>query len=58
MTEESSVWARLRRSLRPEPETYRTRPPRGSEPGQGFETQKYEATDHRRHGGTGAIGGH
>ena len=58
MAEKSSVWVRLRRLFRPEPETYRTRPPRAREPGRGLETQKYEATDHRRHGGTGATGGH
>ena len=58
MAEKSSVWARLRRMLRPERETYGTRRSRGGDPAQGPVTQKYEATDYRRHGGTGPSGGH
>lgn len=58
MVQKPSVWARLRRFFRPEPETYGTRRPRGAEPGAGLGTQKYEATDYRRHGGTGPAGGH
>ncbi|QIG40989.1 hypothetical protein G5T42_17165 [Microbacterium sp. 4R-513] len=58
MTEKSSTWTRVKRFFRPEPETYDTRRPRAGEPAPGLETQKYEATDSRRHGGTGAIGGH
>lgn len=58
MSKKSSVWTRLRLFFRPERETYGTRRTRGGDPGPGLETQKYEATDSRRHGGTGAIGGH
>ena len=58
VTKKSSVWTRVKQLIRPERETYSTRRPRGGEPARGLETQKYEATDYRRHGGTGAIGGH
>jgi hypothetical protein len=58
VTRKSSVWTRVKLFIRPERETYNTRHPRVGEPAPGLETQKYEATDSRRHGGTGAIGGH
>jgi hypothetical protein len=58
VTRKSSVWTRVKLFIRPERETYNTRRLRVGEPAPGLETQKYEATDSRRHGGTGAIGGH
>jgi hypothetical protein len=58
VTKKSAVWTRLKQFIRPERETYNTRRPRGGDPAPGLETQKYEETDSRRHGGTGAIGGH
>jgi hypothetical protein len=52
-----SVWTKIQRFFRPERETYETRQARGGEPGEALGTQKYEATDQRRHGGSGAVGG-
>ncbi len=57
MAQKQSIWTRIIRFFRPERETYDTRRARGGEPGPGLTTQKYEATDSRRHGGTGATGG-
>ena len=57
MSDEISLWTRINRFFRPERETYETRQARGSEPSAGLRTQKYEATDQRRHGGSGGIGG-
>lgn len=57
MSDKNSVWMRLKRFFRPTTETYETRQARPGDPGNAPGTQKYEATDQRRHGGTGAIGG-
>ena len=57
MSAKISVWTRVKRFFRPERETYETRRARGSEPGGALGTQKYEATDQRRHGGSDGIGG-
>lgn len=58
MTEKSpSLWTRLVRVFRPEVETYDTRRAGGRDPEE-LSPQLYQATDGRRHGGTGAIGGH
>jgi hypothetical protein len=58
VAKKSSLWTRVRLFFRPERETYETRRQRGAEPGPPLDTQKHEATDSRRHGGTSAIGGH
>jgi len=52
-----SVWTRVKRFFRPERETYETRQARPGQPGEPLGTQKYEATDQRRHGGPSGIGG-
>lgn len=57
MSDRISVWTRITRVFRPERETYETRQTRPGEPGNAPATQKYDATDQRRHGGTGAMGG-
>ena len=57
MSDEISLWTRINSFFRPERETYETRQARGSEPSAGLRTQKYEATDQRRHGGSGGIEG-
>jgi hypothetical protein len=57
VTEKPSVWTRITRVFRPERETYDTRRARPGEPGTGSEPHIYEATDARRYGGSGAIGG-
>lgn len=57
MSTEISVWTRIKRIFRPERETYETRQARSSEPGGALGTQNYEATDQRRHGESGGIGG-
>lgn len=55
MSDEISVWTRVKRFFRPPTETYETRENHPAEQGP-LATQKYEATDQRRHGGTGAMG--
>ena len=57
MSDKISVWTRVKRFFRPAPETYETRQARPGDPGDVPRTQKYEATDQRRHGGSGALGG-
>ncbi len=57
MSEKISLWGRIRRFFRPETETYETRQRRGGAPGAGPASQHYGATDPRRHGESGAIGG-
>jgi hypothetical protein len=56
MSEKTSVWARIVRFFRPERETYETRQARGGEIGADPTPQYNQATDQRRHGGSGAIG--
>lgn len=51
-----SLWIQVKQFIRPERESYDTRHPRGGDPGQPLATQYYEATDRRRHGGTGEMG--
>jgi hypothetical protein len=51
-----SVWTRVKRFFRPERETYETRRARAADPDQVAGSQKYEATDQRRAGGSGAMG--
>lgn len=57
MSGDISIWTRIKRFFRPQPETYDTRQPRPGEPGDAPGNQPYGATDQRRHGGTGATGG-
>ena len=57
MSEKISLWGRVTRFFRPETETYETRRGRGGEPGADPASQHYGATDQRRHGQSGAIGG-
>ncbi|GAA3210593.1 hypothetical protein GCM10017690_21190 [Microbacterium terregens] len=56
MDKEKSLWLRIKRKFRPEPENYETRvarPADGREPGQQY---GYGVTDQRRDGGSFAAG--
>lgn len=55
MSDDVSVWTRVKRFFRPPAETYETRRNIPGEHGAPA-PQTYEATDQRRHGGSGAIG--
>lgn len=50
-----SLWARIMRVFRPPTETYETRRNHPAAD-RALPTQKYEATDQRRNGGSSAIG--
>ena len=53
----TSIWTRIKRFVRPETETYETRRARGAGADPSVESPVYEATDGRRHGGSGQLGG-